>query len=482
MIQINAKASWLALCVALTSSLALSHQSVAADPGLSFYPAAGWNVETFDAGDGANICSISNEFNNGFIVQFTGTQRGMNDMSVDFRQAVFEENQSYNMAVNIPGYLDTADLGVAYNEQVVGFDLSAHGGLMNALNDAGVLDVHVEGNAFRFFLTGFTNAANRFENCLADAAPAPAMVSAAPSSVAEGFVYSSAEEAQALAAEAPVIDPQDLVQPPAFEGVSDEPVSLTSAGDVAADESYIVEQGYVDVVEQERYLVQELVNTGDDWRDEPELFTDGAPSELSVDESQYMIAVQPEVTTNPDPDMGAIKVTTSTATIEKDFSNIGMDASVTPLLVEKLTAAPVYNDEMQGKITNLEYAVEALKQDKAILEQEIETVQAESAEKRLSITSDNWNLEHATMKFRESERQVERMGRQLRRERTKHASEISRVEGMLFDPEVTNSRQISKLAELEDNLDNANGKLSDQQRRYEARIQILEKQLNTLSH
>ena len=114
-----------------------------------------------------------------------------------------------------------------------------------------------------------------------------------------------------------------------------------------------------------------------------------------------------------------------------------------------------------------------------LLDTELKTSLKDSEDERLSVSSDNWNLERATMRYNEAERQIKRLGRQLQAARQQCTSEKQELETMLFDPKVTEQSQLAKLSAMEQELASAQSELQGIQRKYEERIRLLEAQLET---
>ena len=133
--------------------------------------------------------------------------------------------------------------------------------------------------------------------------------------------------------------------------------------------------------------------------------------------------------------------------------------------------------QMRNKISDLEAEVSRLSKENAALDGDLKASLRDAEEERLSVSSDNWNLERATMRFNEAERQIQRLGRQLQAARQQCTSEKQKLETMLFDPQVTEQQQLAKLASLEEQLAKSKSELQSAQRRYEERIRLLEGQL-----
>ncbi len=133
--------------------------------------------------------------------------------------------------------------------------------------------------------------------------------------------------------------------------------------------------------------------------------------------------------------------------------------------------------KMRKKISALEKQMGVLMNKNKELDTELRMTLEDAEGERLSISSDNWDLERATMKFNEAERQIMRIGRKLQNQKALCQKEKEGLENVLFDPELTNQQQISKLTALETELDTQKADFYRKQRQYEERIRLLEKRL-----
>jgi hypothetical protein len=106
----------------------------------------------------------------------------------------------------------------------------------------------------------------------------------------------------------------------------------------------------------------------------------------------------------------------------------------------------------------------------------IEETLPEIKQPEATLATPDWNLEKATMRFQEAERQLKELGMKLQKERAQCRLEQEELEAMLFDPQISEQRQIAELAKLEDQLLEAKEELENQRIRYEERIKILESQ------
>jgi len=141
-------------------------------------------------------------------------------------------------------------------------------------------------------------------------------------------------------------------------------------------------------------------------------------------------------------------------------------------------SSAAYLPDAKDKLAALQQEIASLTQQNKALDQDLKETLRDSKVEEVSVSSNNWNLEKATMKFNEAERQIMRLGRKLQTQQAQCEAEKASLETMLFDPELTNQQQLVTLTSLETELDTAKTELFRQQRQYEERIKLLEQQLN----
>jgi chromosome segregation ATPase len=154
--------------------------------------------------------------------------------------------------------------------------------------------------------------------------------------------------------------------------------------------------------------------------------------------------------------------------------NIRANADFTSLEPAAADPSPYEGHELTGRIAALERQLGELKAENEALNNDLQLSLRESEDERMSVSSENWNLERATMRYNEAERQIKRLGVQLAGERAKCNAEQKDLEAMLFDPQVTNDQQLARLTDLERQLMDAKAELNNQRMIYEERIRALE--------
>jgi len=164
----------LAVGVACTA-LMMTHSAKAQDEldkSSHFYPAKAWQVGSIKAvSDYSGECIIQTEFNNGFLLQINGSSNWVQQLNLNIRQSAFVVGNHYDVSLRVPGHEEAVINSVAHRDNIISVPMKGQKELFKAIRDNGVLDIAIEGHQFRFFLTRFIEAANKFERCMAGGAP-----------------------------------------------------------------------------------------------------------------------------------------------------------------------------------------------------------------------------------------------------------------------------------------------------------------------
>jgi hypothetical protein len=117
-------------------------------------------------------------------------------------------------------------------------------------------------------------------------------------------------------------------------------------------------------------------------------------------------------------------------------------------------------NEALKAIREYEKKYEAAQADNLALSREIEELRRMQEDENLMAVAGDWNVEKATQRYNEAEREIKRLGMLLEQQRLAHRQEKAELEGMLFDPAVTEREQRQKLATLETKLQMAEQQLA----------------------
>lgn len=529
----------LSLLTYLLAASCLSPYDVFAanEPSLSFYPAQKWEVEEIagqSASEELKTCSISNTFNNGFVVQLAGTAEGFSNLNIDFRQPTFAQNKPYEVQYSVPGGATKILPTKAFSESLLVTDLRKQDDFVKDLRTNGVVDVRIQSNEFRLYMTGIDATIQRFTKC---SSPLQAVAQSIPAAVID--VKLPANVAQ-----------EELAPPPPMPDIQSVAKAREEAERAAQQPKPAAAQK--PNFDRKRYtetLAQKMKQESESFAPLPDM-PQNAPAPVtgreSLDEiysgdtqnkADQTATIEPQASSPAQDNVQKVKI--SGAVIresepvrgEVDLTQIGIDnttsqrvasaamddidaqilsdiepssGNVTPLpdapeAIKKIQGTPVSPapvktsapanaevsaaadaamNDMRKKMIALEQQVENLKRENATLDSELKAVLKDSADERTSISSNNWDLERATMRYNEAELQIARLGRQLQSYRSQCDLEKAELKAMLFDPKLTDQHQLAKLSSLEDELERTKTDLVVQQRTYEERVRLLEQQLN----
>lgn len=480
------------------------------DPEIYFYPTKGWNIQQT-----GGSCSISGRFNNGFVITFDGDERWISGMSVDFQQNIFQSGKTYDVKLSIPGVKDKSFKASGRSGSTLSIGLRKQKDFYQAMRTSSVLDLSLDDNDFRFYLTGFSNSAGDFERCMAGA------VMENPENKAGKTLTARSEEDKFMINESIAMEERAKTQSQAVVGISStnpKPVvqeihvkETVKVGGHAAQENAA---GVLDTDVQDllgkpgmqasqnagrKRLSEQLAAQIENNPDLIEINEDTskpleAYKNLKMPRGMADTPLTPEPTAPPAEEMAkaeavesvkegivevadvppAAAVPPKPTTIRKSTPPIKIKREVTHRRADFTNLEPAApgpgTKEMRKQLLNLEDMVDGLKKENRALNDELKSALKESEDELLTISSENWNLERATMRFNEAERQIKRMGQQLQQERAKHSAEKRDLEAMLFDPQVTDQAQLARLASLEEQLRDAEKGLEDQRLRYEEQM------------
>lgn len=134
-----------------------------------FYASNSWVVSPVKAlierGINQPGCVMANQFNNGFVVRFIGGQGQLYSMSVDFRQDVFQNSNIYDVQLRLgKGYAGQIKAQAQGSSTLV-LPMQNKKAAYDALAQASLIDVGLEGSVLRFQLKDIQSSIRRMESC-----------------------------------------------------------------------------------------------------------------------------------------------------------------------------------------------------------------------------------------------------------------------------------------------------------------------------
>lgn len=474
---------------ASTAGLFLFSSTVLAnDPELYFYPEKKWSVKRINSEEDATpICAISNQLNNGYVVELSGTSSGFNTLNIDFKQDAFEKSMKYEVQYLVPGISRALITSEASEENLITSDLSGNATFSDQIKTASVVDISIRDNTFRLYLTGL-EAKMPFYNECAKGLPDMDMASASPDQDASSL---SAPEAQYIPPQ-PKSATDGLAPPPPLRNTSG--YAIEGHDTLAMDEASKArpvpsgEPRYIEVLAEKLRQQNSEASSSKTISSESNLeeSTDAPSSATSTKDGVTSLKAIYNITKSEKPFVADL---TRVAKEENDLQERIASSNNIANSLPRIEPASGNADnssvngnfvDMRNKISSLEHQIKTLNDKNLMLDEELQMTLQDTKSERMSVSSDNWNLERATMRFNESERQITRLGRQLHSLKSSCDTEKAELENMLFDPKLTNQNQLTKLSSMETELDKAKSSLRLQQRQYEERIKILEQRLGQL--
>jgi hypothetical protein len=414
----------------------------------SFNPIAAWDVSKMSAsGAGEQRCLMMTEYNNGFFLQIQGKSGKVEALSIDFRQKAFEIGQRLSVELALPGQNPARLQARAFKPEALVVNFNNQDALFNAMRSANAFDVKIGENTFRFFLTGFANALSAFDACIGARPPAAGDIQAMTTDPAPSTAsVSVAEVASSPAA-------QNFVEPPRAQNIENQPIENLQGDDLVDALRDFIGDGSPEVQPQQQQAQQNASEIQDTSSGSSEI---GAVTSNIEESVEIIVAPEPVVERYVTPEAA---VTTQSASGEFDFTNV-RDVSSAPAVPPQFGDSGVAGGvALRNEMSELRKELEVLRAQKENLDAELKLALRASEKERLEVSSNNWNLETATMRFNEAERQITNLGQQIQKERAQCSFEKKELEMMLFDPNVTEQAQLAKLASLEQQLEAARAEI-----------------------
>lgn len=463
---------------------ALSAQ--AAEPSVYFYPKAAWQISK----PAAQQCVLTNEFDNGFVVRLSGSNAGKDNvdyLSIDFIQSVFQDGQAYPVRVSVPGLVSRDIESLAENSRILQIGMRGQADLVNGLESTGTFDMALDSNNFRFYMTGLSEGLKKFKSCTSGLTTRPALVSSPIAQVESPALPEPKYEPMRLNDKPDIVEIKEILPEPAMADIQEVDMSqppfsgppVSEQIDLGASKrpDMNTSRPYLDKMRGNEYGEISASSKPLPAMDAPELVEavkavppapvankNEMPEPLRASFTHEKIEAKADFTTFED--AAAVQ---KNEPFSSNYERIETKKKSRRSSASVADCSPVsHGGAMNVKVKELSSRVQELETRNMALKEELEESYKATEGERLAISSDNWNLERATMRFNEAERQIDRLGRQLQRQKAHCAAEKQDLEAMLFDPKLTEQSQLAELSRLE-----------EENIRYKARIKALEAQLGT---
>jgi hypothetical protein len=125
--------------------------------------------------------------------------------------------------------------------------------------------------------------------------------------------------------------------------------------------------------------------------------------------------------------------------------------------INNIQTAASPNDDAELKTLRTQIA--AMESKNNDLQAQLEEAVKQQEQSQIKSSGNNWDLEQATRRYQESQREIRRLGALIQEQKTACVQDKKNIESMLFDPAVAEKAQLVKFTEMEDRIAMLEGQL-----------------------
>ena len=480
-----------------------------AQAAVALKPQGSWTVSKVEAKQPGAVpyCALTRRFANGSVLTFARNPRDEGSLAIDFPKGAFEIGK--DLTIDLVAGSETRSFKTApVTERSIIVRMGEDQKFHQALEKSGQLKVSVADKAFDFSMPDMASGAQDLSACLGQsiepaAGDSPQMQAMPAPSVEEQKIEKQASAATAK--KAPVSDarvasstmPLQSAPPPDFsadnsdlQAVREENIRLRNAlererrefenrfqqtGENTSATAELAEKVRLLELENSALKIKsgkegaqktagEKISSKDAdaavMQEMATLKQENARLKSSVEEQVQRIAMLEQSsagkTAKTDDAMNAqiAALKDQIATLESDNATLK-----TAMGNKKDESVVASNLATLKQLKEAQAQLAATKDERDRLSAEIAGIKGADADNRIHLASDNWNLEQATQRFNEAEREIRRLGSAVEQERAKCVVEKKDLEYMLFDPKIATKEQIARLTTLEEDLARAQQEL-----------------------
>lgn len=453
----------------------------------------GWAVQKLKDAKGGDYCALSRPYTDSSVLTLAKNGKSEYSLAVDLQSPKLDSEKPYSVTMQFgPGQLRAYEVMPSSPSAFV-VRLGSNESFLDALTESQVLKVQIGEDRYEYEVAEFPSGLNDLESCMAGGVKVPepqnnqlkeakasevkskhpqklsrasSLLSAEPTNAAAGFQAKKMTAAPAMPApevsvvEAPkkemavtIAKAKTPAKPEA------KPASATKSKVVAKQPEPVKAESVLEIVDHKQGDV--VIKTS---KTAPELPLTPVPEP----EVKAEIKAAPK----PEPVKEAVKAkaeTTRMSTFDARASmefkqleqevqqlrarNQQLSGDLAKAMTEQDTRASKSIMESKAQIVDLQAKLEAAKADSQNLLRDNERLKRLNEDGMLGNAKGDWDLEQATKRFNESEREIQRLALELDREKASCQRRTAEIEGMLFDPAVADQEQRTRLVALEQELE-----------------------------
>lgn len=485
-----------ALCLIALMALAPADDARAASGALMMNGSSDWKVSKIDAPSGQKdgaYCAMTRKFNKNVVLTLGSKADGEMSLAFDFQNKPFDPKKSYVIAMTIGPDVKRAFEATPASPSAIVIDAGVDESLTGALEKNTKIDISIEGDVYVFDLEPFAAGHKKLADCMVSLPGGKAVFLAKNDGktpdVEALLRATAAKEAAAPKKEKGVPKAASSGTGGATEinALREENLRLSNAlererrsyenNQVSAAQSNLVSElrEKIALLESERNVTSTKAS---ETPDTAQKLKDAVTKldALSVENGRLKSELE---RLRADANAMAANIVTPKAfdEVRAELDSLKKEnETLKSQIAQAQSSGPadqVADVESITRIRTLEVKLDDAGKKIADLQRENEELRDEKERKLLRVSSDNWNLEEATRRYNEAEREIRRMASLVEENKSLCAQEKVELEGMLFDPSVTDQEQLARLSGLENKLRTAQDDLQTQRQSYEKQLEEL---------
>lgn len=437
-------------------------------------------------GSGVSYCTMAQKYADETVLTFGQNLKGEYSLALDFKDKKFTPGEKESVSVAVDGYPSKSFSSLPRTQNTIVLSLGNQSDFINQISKARKLKVKMDSESSDFGLSDFGAGRKEMELCIEGLRnPANQVVaSVEPKNIEAVKVEQNGEPSvEKLLAAAPKpsaditsTEPEIVPLKPLVTAASPSPA--LKAKPISSLNHQLVTAKNTDALEVEmaslrdenqklsRMLSEQRKVLGEKRTEQnPQILAELQKKLDSTTSENQALKTQVEKYSSAE----AQKTVSaeSIANLQSENNQLKKEIESLKLAAQKAATVPVPTPVISDEeLSKLRADNRKLADELAVLKTEKDSLQGESAQlrkdlerKQLKLSGGNWDLEQATRRYQESQREIVRLGALIQSKDAKCTTEKKDIEYMLFDPAIATKAQISMLNDLERQIKEKDKKL-----------------------
>lgn len=495
---------------------------------INLEPMSDWSVNRIDSNAGSSAkpyCVMARRFDNNVILSIAKNDDGQKSMAIDFQTSRLATDRSYQVLLNADDRLVRGFEVRPVSDKAFVIRLGQDRPLFSALKAGSFLTVSYSGEDLRFDTSSFDSGHARLDDCLSKnddlTVASGSALPAANVGKVERASYQAARQVASIEPASGMANAPDIIKPKV------KPDSLVSTSTFIKEDSQIrrgvhnanqmrkIEslQERIQRLERENGRLSGAQDQMDMLRDElkdanAEVArlreqTAGlkeanallrASSERSERELVARIAELRQTNREMQQDIEMYQASSDNfRLLSSQKEELTTENRFLREKLAGLEAKSMNSEARQMEIDRLTSLVSSLRSELGGVSRENEELQNALAKSQNTIqaaagtedmegclASNNWDLERATRRYQEAQREIERLGQKLRQQSERYEAEIRSVETQLFSPALASDAQNDRFVEMRKRLMRVSDELKKERVMSKRRVSMLQEKVDML--